>query len=128
MAKKNIFLILILSISAINLYQSILHFNTISLLISILGIISGILLILSKKSSNIFIIIWILGQLVIISKDIYSTRNNAWYFKRIFDGCEAIQYNFGLQFELENEVFHIEFNLVAIALYLLYKVLIKKHN
>ena len=117
MEEKNkilIFPIIVIICSIIAIIYSITIPNYFSMIISIIGIIGGILFLKSKKSTNYLLEFWLIGQVPYITKTNFT--ENGEFIQPIIEASQGMNLPFYLHFTSNESILYLGINFLPIII------------
>lgn len=126
-----IFPILVIILSIKSLISTILIPNYFSIVISMIGLIGGILFIKNKKSTSYLLELWLIGQIPFITKTIFATKNANEVIKPIIEASQGVNLPISFQLATEDSILYLGINflpLIMIGILKFFKLPYEKSN
>jgi hypothetical protein len=97
-----------------SLSQQLNYLNLPALILSLIGIIGTVLFIYKNKYFKTFIRIWVLGQVLIITKQVLDVETGIWIEQPIWDLSQGLNFSFDFQLMSSTTKYCIKFNIAII--------------
>ena len=109
-----IFPIVVIICSLISIINSIIIQNYFSIVISLIGIIGGILFLKNRKSTNYLLEFWLVGQIPYITKTVFSESGEL--IKPIIEASQGMSLPLYLHFTSEESILYLGINFLPIII------------
>lgn len=121
---ENVISYIVLLLSLINIYNHQNQLISLSVGLSVIGIVGFITFLSRNNLYKTLFFIWIIVQFPII--EISEIKNGIKYVNPIFDLSQAFRFKFGFGITYYPQTYNIGLNFIPFAFYALYKILIAK--
>lgn len=119
--KNNILILIIGLLSLGNIFLQFIFHNYPSIIVSVIGIAGVILFFLKRNSFRYFIWIWIFAQVLIINHAVLDQTSNLLINRPVFDFSQVFNMKFGFQMSNGLNVYSLNFNILTIAYFFLFR-------
>lgn len=116
MEEKNVmvFPILVIIFSTTSMIYSLGIPNYFSILISIIGIIGGVLFVKLRKSTNYLLGFWLIGQIPYVTKTVFAESGE--FVRPILEASQGFNLPFYLHLQTQEAVLYLGINVVPIMI------------